>query len=100
MQSALRALQHKMVLHNETCWLHEGDACSADYQRQEGDGEHLRNCDFTQQRDPNENKACRFAIENINNNCSASNNFGYEYGQPCILLKLNRVGVPLYFCSH
>ncbi|EEC04629.1 sodium/potassium-transporting ATPase subunit beta [Ixodes scapularis] len=72
-------------------WVDDINEYLKDYQRQEGDGEHLRNCDFTQQRDPNENKACRFAIENINNNCSASNNFGYEYGQPCILLKLNRI---------
>ncbi|KAH7987800.1 hypothetical protein HPB52_025332 [Rhipicephalus sanguineus] len=61
------------------------------YDRQEADGEHLRTCSFEQPIDPKENKACRFALENIASNCSSAQQFGYEYGQPCVLLKLNRI---------
>lgn len=63
----------------------------SDYDRQEADGEHLRTCSFEQPIDPKENKACRFALESIASNCSIAQQFGYEYGQPCVLLKLNRV---------
>ncbi|KAH7967285.1 hypothetical protein HPB49_023817 [Dermacentor silvarum] len=74
-------------------WVLEGSAIGTipDYDRQEADGEHLRTCSFEQPIDPKENKACRFALESIASNCSSAQQFGYEYGQPCVLLKLNRI---------
>ncbi|KAH6939320.1 hypothetical protein HPB50_016946 [Hyalomma asiaticum] len=71
-------------------WVEDLQEFLKDYDRQEADGEHLRTCSFEQPIDPNENKACRFALESIASNCSSAQQFGYEYGQPCVLLKLNR----------
>lgn len=72
-------------------WVDDIQGYLKDYERQEADGEHLRTCDFNQPPDPKANKACRFALEKIASNCSKANQFGFEYGQPCILLKLNRI---------
>ncbi|KAL1430044.1 hypothetical protein MTO96_015526 [Rhipicephalus appendiculatus] len=72
-------------------WVEDLQEFLKDYDRQEADGEHLRTCSFEQPIDPKENKACRFALENIASNCSSAQQFGYEYGQPCVLLKLNRI---------
>ncbi|CAN7943367.1 unnamed protein product [Ixodes pacificus] len=69
---------------------HERNVCFADYQRTGPNREHLRLCDFTHPLDPDENKTCFFSLDPIANDCSAANNFGYDGGQPCILLKLNR----------
>ncbi|EEC19423.1 sodium/potassium-dependent ATPase beta-2 subunit, putative [Ixodes scapularis] len=69
---------------------HERNVCFADYQSTGANSEHLRLCDFTHPLDPDENKSCYFSLDPIANDCSAANNFGYDRGQPCILLKLNR----------
>lgn len=37
------------------------------------------------------NKACRFDILELGANCVKQQSFGFEDGQPCILLKLNRI---------
>lgn len=78
---------------SQNTWKHWVDDLSeylTDYQRQAANREHLRHCDFTHPLDPDENKTCVFSLESIASNCSAANNFGYDLGQPCILLKLNR----------
>lgn len=36
-------------------------------------------------------KACRFDILDLGGDCVKQQSFGYEDGQPCVLLKLNRV---------
>ncbi|KAK8756540.1 sodium/potassium-transporting ATPase subunit beta-like isoform X1 [Amblyomma americanum] len=72
-------------------WVDDIQEFLKDYDRQEADGEHLRTCSFDQPIDPKENKACRFALESIASNCSIAQQFGYEYAQPCILLKINRI---------
>jgi sodium/potassium-transporting ATPase subunit beta len=36
-------------------------------------------------------KACRFDIQLLGADCVKQQSFGYEDGQPCVLLKLNRV---------
>ena len=36
-------------------------------------------------------KACRFDIKDLGASCVKQQSFGYEDGQPCVLMKLNRV---------
>jgi len=38
-----------------------------------------------------ENKWCRMEINEIDGACSANNEYGYRLGEPCILIKLNRI---------
>ena len=44
-------------------------------------------------------QACMFDIETIMeaNKCTRENNFGFNEGQPCILLKMNKVRVKVDF---
>ncbi|CAH1781969.1 unnamed protein product [Owenia fusiformis] len=36
-------------------------------------------------------KVCKFDIADLGTNCTWANKFGYADGQPCVLLKLNRI---------
>ena len=42
-------------------------------------------------------RACRFDIKDLGADCVKQQSFGFEDGQPCILLKMNRVGIYWYF---
>lgn len=41
-------------------------------------------------------KSCRVEVSQFGNVCTKANKFGYESGDPCILLKLNRVQIIKY----
>jgi len=36
-------------------------------------------------------KWCKVPVEQIDGNCTAANSFGYQKGEPCILIKLNKI---------
>ncbi|KAJ6222516.1 hypothetical protein RDWZM_001061 [Blomia tropicalis] len=40
---------------------------------------------------PEDGKFCFFDIKEIQNNCTSGQNFGYARGDPCVLIKLNRI---------
>lgn len=52
-------------------------------------GAHVEQCDDGREASPG--KFCLFDIKKIPNNCTKDNNYGYERGVPCVLIKLNRV---------
>ncbi|XP_015911861.1 sodium/potassium-transporting ATPase subunit beta [Parasteatoda tepidariorum] len=52
-------------------------------------GEHVRSCDFSSHYP--EPHVCNFHLEDISQFCSKANNFGFDVGRPCILLKINRI---------
>ncbi len=52
-------------------------------------GGHLGNCDNN--KTVGEGEFCRFDIRKIDNNCTKGLDFGYKRGDPCVLIKLNRV---------
>lgn len=52
-------------------------------------GEYVQNCNW--QTHLPEKRVCSFPMERIDNNCSKAREFGYDLGQPCILIKLNRI---------
>ncbi|KAL3847632.1 hypothetical protein ACJMK2_018633 [Sinanodonta woodiana] len=53
----------------------------------------LIDCDsITEMRRPEEwDKACRFDIKQLGDDCVKQQAYGFEDGQPCILLKMNRI---------
>ncbi|XP_076311330.1 sodium/potassium-transporting ATPase subunit beta-like isoform X1 [Tachypleus tridentatus] len=51
--------------------------------------EDLKECDFGSTRKPEE--SCRFNLNSIDKSCSSSQNFGYDVGHPCVLIKINRI---------
>jgi sodium/potassium-transporting ATPase subunit beta len=52
-------------------------------------GGHLGNCDNN--KTVGEGEFCRFDIRKIDNNCTKGLDFGYKRGDPCVLIKLNRI---------
>jgi len=52
-------------------------------------GAHIDQCDNN--KTPENGKFCFFDIKKISNNCSADQFFGYKRGDPCVLIKLNRI---------
>ena len=38
-----------------------------------------------------ENKVCRFNVDQLGDKCLRQRDFGFDEGKPCILLKLNKV---------
>ena len=41
--------------------------------------------------DRDKKKVCRFNIDTLGKVCQQQKDYGYDEGQPCILLKLNKV---------
>lgn len=52
-------------------------------------GAHVENCGDNQM--ASEGKFCHFDINTIPSQCSVENHFGYQRGDPCVLIKLNKV---------
>jgi len=52
-------------------------------------GEHMVDCNFGQPAP--KGKVCRFDINSLGSNCTRENNFGYDRGSPCVLIKINRI---------
>ncbi|KAH9424409.1 sodium/potassium-transporting ATPase subunit beta-like [Dermatophagoides pteronyssinus] len=52
-------------------------------------GAHVENCGDNQM--ASEGKFCHFDINTIPSQCSVENHFGYQRGDPCVLIKLNKI---------
>lgn len=52
-------------------------------------GEHLLSCTFDRIYD--KPHVCPFTLEQLGSTCTRANNFGYDVGKPCMLLKINRI---------
>jgi len=53
-------------------------------------GSHVDSCKERNTTD-DPDKFCLFDINTIHNNCTKELNFGYQRGDPCVLIKLNRI---------
>lgn len=62
---------------------------NAAYDTVASSGEYFTSCSFD--KPPAEGKVCSFDIKLLGTQCTKEENFGYERGRPCILLKLNRI---------
>ena len=66
----------------------------SDYENENQQGENYIDCSSIKQRRTKDlSKVCRFRIELLGSSCVKQQNFGFDDGQPCILLKLNRVSI-------
>jgi sodium/potassium-transporting ATPase subunit beta len=54
------------------------------------DTDDVVNCNYNGTR-ASEDRCCRVYTNDFGTECSRKNNFGYKTGEPCILLKLNRI---------
>ncbi|XP_076435470.1 sodium/potassium-transporting ATPase subunit beta-like [Babylonia areolata] len=62
------------------------------YENQNQQGENYIDCNEIRERRVTDlNKVCRFDLIELGPDCVKQQNFGFDDGQPCILLKLNRV---------
>jgi sodium/potassium-transporting ATPase subunit beta len=52
-------------------------------------GAHIDQCDNN--KTVEDDKFCFFDIKKIDNNCTKGQDFGYKRGDPCVLIKLNRI---------
>lgn len=79
---------------NEQSWKYWSDELSKflePYEKANSQtGEHIQRCGGPDGA-PDDGKFCHFDIKSINNNCTKQNEFGYKRGDPCVLLKLNRI---------
>jgi len=71
-------------------WANDLDKFLENYDKGGDDkGQHVDSC--TNNESPAPTKFCFFDIKKLGNICSKSNEFGYRKGEPCVLIKLNRI---------
>jgi sodium/potassium-transporting ATPase subunit beta len=61
------------------------------YENQMQESEALIDCENLPEKDRPRNKACRFLIDWLGPQCTWQMDYGYDWGQPCVLLKLNKI---------
>jgi len=61
------------------------------YENDEQESEAFIDCTNLAEADRNKAKACRFQIDTLGPECVWQRDYGYDEGQPCILLKLNKI---------
>lgn len=61
------------------------------YENQAQQSEAFIDCTNLAETDRNIQKACRFQIDSLGADCVWQQDFGYDNGQPCVLLKLNKI---------
>jgi len=70
-------------------WTSELEKFLYPYDTVASSGEYFTSCSFDKW--PAEGKVCNFDIKLLGTQCTKEENFGYERGRPCIVLKLNRI---------
>lgn len=71
-------------------WVNSLEEFLKPYEGGDQDGEFVRSCDFETDYE-GQDVVCKFVVESLGNTCTTSNNFGYDVGHPCIVIKLNRI---------
>lgn len=61
------------------------------YENENQQGENIIGCETINTRRDLRKKVCRFDLINLGGNCVKQQNYGYDDGIPCVLLKLNKV---------
>lgn len=64
----------------------------AEYENENQEGENFDDCTKGQE-DRDKDKVCSFQIGDLGKECTWQKDYGYDEGQPCVLLKLNKVWV-------
>lgn len=67
-----------------------------DYENEKQQGENYIDCsEIRGRRTKDFNKVCRFDIIDLGPNCVKQQNYGFDDGLPCVLVKINKVMVML-----
>lgn len=61
------------------------------YEHEEQESEAIIDCENLQEKDRPRHRACRFVIDVLGSQCTWQRDYGYDWGQPCVLLKLNKI---------
>ena len=61
------------------------------YENEMQESESLIDCENLPEKDRPRNRACRFLIDVLGTQCTWQRDYGYDWGQPCVLLKLNKI---------
>ena len=62
----------------------------SEYENEKQVGENFIDCE--RGRDPESiDKVCRFNVDQLGGSCTWQKDYGYDEGQPCVIIKLNRV---------
>lgn len=79
--------------HGETgnwqLWTNDLEKYLKRYENASAFGQHITTCSFDQL--PADGQVCDFDLHDLGTKCSKEESFGYKAGQPCIILKLNRI---------
>jgi len=70
-------------------WVKSLSGFLEDYEPGRQQGEHFYSCSFDRVHD--KPHVCPFTLEHLGSDCTKANNFGYDVGRPCMLLKINRI---------
>lgn len=71
--------------------------CFPDYENENQQGENYIDCnEIRERRTEDFNKVCRYDLMELGADCVKQQNFGFDDGQPCILLKLNKVNFSFF----
>lgn len=61
------------------------------YENENQIGDNFADCEAIGVRRDQRKKVCRFDISTLGKNCVKQQNYGYDDGMPCVLLKLNKI---------
>jgi len=61
------------------------------YENMNQQSEAFIDCENLAEQDRNKDKACRFQINDLGAECVWQQDYGYDEGKPCVLLKLNKI---------
>lgn len=62
---------------------------STEYENDKQEGDNFQDCQNLDNRDPK--KVCQFLVDDLGSECTWQRDYGYDEGQPCVLLKLNKI---------
>ena len=63
-----------------------------EYENEKQVGENFIDCELGKP-EGMEQKVCRFNVDKLGGMCTWQKDYGYDEGQPCIILKLNKVNM-------
>ena len=63
----------------------------SDYENDEQESENFINCENLDNSKRDQSKVCKFQLDDLGDFCVWQKDYGYYDGEPCVLLKLNKV---------
>ena len=61
------------------------------YENENQEGENYIDCENLDEANRDKTKVCRFELDDLGPECTWQNDYGYDDGMPCVMLKANKV---------